>query len=90
MNPPLPLNPAKPMNEVPKLIPLPTTNALLPEAYITKPEVARRVEKTVRTVDGWMRSGLLPYYKIGRSVVFKWSEVEAHLAANYRVCRRRR
>ena len=58
------------------------------ESFIDKPEVSRRTLKTIRTIDNWMRAGLLPYYKIGRSVVFKWSEVEAHLAQNCRVCRR--
>jgi excisionase family DNA binding protein len=56
-----------------------------PEGYIKKPEVARRLNKTVRTVDNWMKRGLLPYYKIGRSVEFKWSDVESHLKANCRV-----
>jgi excisionase family DNA binding protein len=51
------------------------------EPFITKPEVARRLGKQVRTVDNWMQRGLLPYYKIGRSVSFKWSEVERHLKA---------
>jgi len=59
-----------------------------PEGFINKPEVARRLNKTLRTVDNWMQRGLLPYFKIGRSVTFKWSDVEAHLAQNCRVCRR--
>jgi excisionase family DNA binding protein len=54
------------------------------EPFINKPEVARRLGKRVRTVDNWMQQGLLPYYKIGRSVSFKWSEVEAQLE---QVCR---
>ena len=60
-----------------------------PENFIGKNEVADRLGKTLRTVDNWMREGRIPFYKIGRSVCFKWSEVEAHLAANYRVCLRR-
>ena len=36
-----------------------------------------------------MKRGILPYYKLGRSVVFKWSEVERHLQGNFRVCRLR-
>ena len=56
------------------------------EEFVNKSEVARRLRRQVRTVDNWMRRGILPYYKIGRSVSFKWSEVEAHLRANYRVC----
>jgi len=59
-----------------------------PEGFIEKPEVARRLNKTIRTVDNWMTRGILPYYKMGRSVSFRWSEVEAHLAQTCRVCRR--
>ena len=59
------------------------------EPFIGKQEVMQRLNKTLRTVDNWMKRGILPYYKIGRSVEFKWSEVEAHLAQTCRVCRRR-
>jgi len=58
------------------------------EPFIDKAEVGRRLGMRPRTVDDWMQRGLLPFYKLGRSVRFKWSEVEAHLTANYRVCRR--
>ena len=58
------------------------------EPFINKEEVAARLGKTLRTVDNWMQRGLLPYYKIGRSVAFKWSDVEAHLAQTCRVARR--
>ena len=58
-----------------------------PEVFIKKREVARRLQKQVRTVDNWMKRGLLPYYKIGRSVSFKWSEVEEHLRDTCRVRR---
>lgn len=60
----------------------------LTEGFIGKPEVAKRLNKTLRTVDNWMQRGLIPYFKIGRSVSFKWSDVEAHLAQTCRVCRR--
>ena len=56
----------------------------VPEGFIRKREVALRVGKTVRTVDAWMRSGVLPYFKIGRSVLFRWSDVEKHIISNYR------
>ena len=58
------------------------------ERFIGKTEVAKRLNKTIRTVDNWMQRGLLPYYKIGRSVVFKWSDVESHLSQTCRVCLR--
>ncbi len=55
------------------------------EGFIAKPEVARRLNKTVRTVENWMTKGILPYYKLGRTVAFRWSEIEAHTKANFRV-----
>ena len=57
------------------------------EGFITKADVAQRLGKTLRTVDNWMNRGLLPYYKIGRSVCFRWSEVQSHLAQTTRVSR---
>lgn len=58
-----------------------------PEGYITKEEVARRLKKTVRTVENWQRRGILPFVKAGRSVLFKWSDIEAHLQQNFRCLR---
>ena len=60
-----------------------------PEGFIDKHEVARRLNKTVRTVDNWMKRGILPFYKLGRTVAFRWTDIEAHMQANYRVCRQR-
>lgn len=59
------------------------------EDYLTKREIAKRLRKTDRTVDNWMRAGILPYLKLGRSVVFRWSDVQAHFDTHFRVCRRR-
>jgi excisionase family DNA binding protein len=56
-----------------------------PEGFIGKPEVALLLNKTVRTVDNWMARRIVPYYKMGRCVRFRWSEIEAHLQANHRV-----
>ncbi len=60
--------------------------APLREGYITKQEVARRLKKTVRTVENWQRRGYIPFIKAGRSVLFDWPDVEAHLQKNFRVC----
>ena len=65
----------------------PGASAPVAEEYISKAEVARRLRKRVRTVDNWMRLGILPYYKIGRSVAFKWSEIEQQLSRTCRVAR---
>jgi predicted DNA-binding transcriptional regulator AlpA len=36
-----------------------------------------------------MAIGILPYYKLGRTVAFKWSEVDQHIKAHFRVGVRR-
>jgi predicted DNA-binding transcriptional regulator AlpA len=55
------------------------------EGYIDKHECARLLGRTVRSVDTYMAEGLIPYYKLGRTVAFKWSEVDAHIRQNHRV-----
>lgn len=62
-------------------------NEVIVEGFIGKVELARRLGKTVRTVDTWMRRGILPYYKPDRCVLFRWSDVEQHMMRNYRVTR---
>jgi hypothetical protein len=42
---------------------------------LTKTQLAMRLQKTPRCVDAWMRRGRLPYFKIGRSVLFRWTDV---------------
>ncbi len=59
-----------------------------PEGFITKEEVARRLKKTVRTVENWQRKGILPFVKADRSVLFRWADVVGHLEEHFRVCRR--
>ncbi|MBM3834567.1 MAG: helix-turn-helix domain-containing protein [Verrucomicrobia bacterium] len=45
------------------------------EDCLTKEDLAQRYRVTVRTIDNWMRVGM-PYYKILKSVRFKWSAVQ--------------
>lgn len=59
------------------------------EPFITKAEVAMRLDKDVRTITTYMRKGWLPHYKMGQTVMFKWSEVEKQLATMCRVNRGR-
>lgn len=61
-----------------------------PEGYLTKKEIAKRCCRTSRTIEVWMQRGYLPFIKLGRSVLFKWADVERHLADNHRVLRRGR
>lgn len=51
------------------------------DPMLTKREVAARLRFSVRAVDNWMKRGLIPYMKIGRSVRFRWGEIERHLGA---------
>jgi excisionase family DNA binding protein len=54
------------------------------EILLDKRETARRLNKSVRTVDNWMKRGRLPYIKVGRSVLFRWGAILEKLEA-YRV-----
>jgi hypothetical protein len=42
---------------------------------ITKKELAKRLHKTPRCIELWMRRRYLPYIKLGRSVLFNWPDV---------------
>jgi hypothetical protein len=42
-----------------------------PEPFINKAETVRRLSCGARTLDAWMKRGLVPYYKISKKVVFK-------------------
>jgi excisionase family DNA binding protein len=57
-----------------------------PEGFITKKEIARRLRRPVRTIEKWQATGILPFYKCGRTVLFRWPDVEAHLTEHFRVC----
>ena len=52
--------------------------------FCHKEEVARRIGVTARTVGVWAQQEKLPAYRFGRFLRFKWSEVEAALAAGFR------
>ena len=68
---------------------IPRPRAEIADCFISKAEVARRLGKTARTVEQWMRRGVIPYIKIGKgrraSVLFKWTDIETHLKANFGV-----
>jgi excisionase family DNA binding protein len=55
--------------------------ANLPSAPIcvTKPEVARLLKVSLRTVTRLMRNGALPYLRLGRAVRFRLEEVQRYL-----------
>lgn len=53
----------------------PLVNTVDQPEMLTKVQVARRLQKTPRCVESWMRRGYLPYLKVGRSVLFRWPDV---------------
>lgn len=59
------------------------------DCFISKVDVAVRLGKTVRTVEQWMMRGVISFIKIGKgrraTVLFKWSDIEAHLKSNFGV-----
>ena len=59
------------------------------EPMLTKRQVAERFQIDVRTVTAWMKRGYLPYYGATHSIRFKWSEVQRHWEARFRVLRGR-
>lgn len=63
-----------------------------PDGYLLKNEVAARLRKTPRTVELWMRDGIIPFIKLGKgkraTVLFSWPQVQAHLAQKFGVCGR--
>ncbi len=63
------------------------TAASAAEPFINKAETARRLGCGLRTVDAWMRRGIVPFYKVSKRVMFRWSEVQAVLERNCRVDR---
>ena len=49
------------------------------DPMLTKKELAQRLGIGVRTVDSWMVRRVVPYFKIGKSVRFRWKEVYGYL-----------
>ncbi len=78
------------MNRMPSQCAEPAANSQSAEPYIDKLEVGRRLTVRPRTVERWMKQGRLPYYKLGRAVRFKWSEVVAHLTRTFLVAQKGR
>ena len=54
------------------------------DGFVTKQDIAQHFDRTVRTIDVWMRTGILPYFKVGRSVFFRLDDVERHFERQYR------
>ena len=55
------------------------------DEVLKKAETARRLQISTRALDDWMRAGRVPFYKIGKTVRFRWADVLRHLERNNRV-----
>ena len=66
-----------------------TVPAQTGDEFLSKLELAERLKKQPRTIDNWMKRGIVPYYKLGRTVAFKWSDVLKHFDKNCRRCQSR-
>jgi excisionase family DNA binding protein len=52
------------------------------DGLLSKRGLAPRLQISTRTVDSWMKRGLLPYGKIGKTVRFRLQDVLEKLSAN--------
>ena len=53
---------------------------LADDIYISKLEMARRMDVSTRTIEIWMRQNKVPFEKIGRTVRFHWGDVRTYLS----------
>ena len=65
--------------------PTPTTASSPPARKITRKQLAAHCGLSVRSIDDLTRSGVLPHYKIGKSVRYDLAEVEATLRERFYV-----
>lgn len=57
----------------------------LPARKITRHDLAAQFSLSLRTVDELTRKGVLPFFKIGKSIRYDLPEVEAALRDRYHV-----
>jgi excisionase family DNA binding protein len=59
----------------------------IPDGYLLKDEVASRLRITTKTLERWMREGIVPFIKLGKrrraSVLFRWDRVQEHLETEF-------
>jgi excisionase family DNA binding protein len=61
-----------------------------PARKITRHDLAAHVSLSLRTVDELTRKGVLPFFKIGKSIRYDLAEVEAALRERYHVRAKKR
>lgn len=53
------------------------------EGFLTKAQLAERVGVSMRTLESWMAKRMIPYVKIGKTVRFRWLDVEDTIKRNF-------
>lgn len=59
-------------------------NAITSRKYNRKADEAKRLGVGVRTLERWMKDGILPYHPIGRIVLFNPVDVDRVLETRWR------
>lgn len=59
----------------------PTLNG---ERFFTDKEVSARLKVSRRTLQDYRNNGIISYYQLGGKILYKESDIERMLAANYR------
>lgn len=54
------------------------------ERFLTDREVAARLKVSRRTLQDYRNTGMIAYYQLGGKILYKESDIERMLAANYR------
>ena len=66
-----------------------TAKAVALEGYLVKAQIARLIQKDERTVERYMREGIVPYIKLGKgrraTVLFSWPDVQEHFVKRFGV-----
>ena len=59
------------------------------ERFFTDKEVSARLKVSRRTLQDYRNNGIIAYYQLGGKILYKESDIERMLAANYREAFRR-
>lgn len=59
------------------------------ERFLTDREVSVRLKVSRRTLQDYRNTGMIAYYQLGGKILYKESDIERMLAANYREAFRR-
>lgn len=59
------------------------------ERFLTDREVSTRLKVSRRTLQEYRNAGIIAYYQLGGKILYKESDIERMLAANYREAFRR-